>query len=103
MIAGTMAVSNSVSTILVDIRAKLSAGVVSRILVIIERSITTPKVEIKYCAAALTRINNVISGRSRKRNDASDSRILITLNATSGIDKNTSQLRSESTGNKVNA
>lgn len=99
----SMPESRMTTTILVDISAKLSAGVVSMMLVIIPRSIITPKVKIKYCAAALTRMNRVISRRSSQKNEARVIRILMTLKATTGIERKTSALCSESTGSSAKA
>ena len=79
-------------TICVDSRAKLSAGVVSKILAIIERSITTPKVQIKYCAEALSRINRLMTTRSSFKNEARVVMMFITLIATIGMLRKTSQL-----------
>ena len=90
-----------VSTMLPDIRAKLSAGVVSRMLAIIARSIMIPKLQIKYCAEALSRINRLITTRSSLRKEARVVRIFITLKATSGMLRNTSQLCRLLTGSRV--
>lgn len=56
------------------------------------RSITTPKFQMKYCAEALSRMNRLITSRSSFSNEARVVRIFITLMATIGILRNTSQL-----------
>jgi hypothetical protein len=52
---------NNLHNWLVFLSMPIVAIIVSKILAIIERSITTPKVQIKYCAEALSRINRLMT------------------------------------------